>query len=84
MTRDDLFKKLQQILFDNFEIAPERITPDSNLYAELELDSIDAVDLVIQVQELIGKKIGSDEFKAARTVNDVLDVVEKLLAAPQT
>ncbi len=84
MTRDDLFQKLQQILFDNFEIAPERITPDANLYAELELDSIDAVDLVIQVQELIGKKIGPDEFKAARTVNDVLDVVEKLLATSST
>lgn len=84
MTRDELYKKLQDILFENFEIAPERITPESNLYTELELDSIDAVDLVIQVQDLIGQKIGADEFKAARTVNDVLDVVENLLATPST
>ena len=84
MTRDELYQKLQQILFDNFEINPERITPESNLYTELELDSIDAVDLVIQVQDLIGKKIGPDEFKTARTVNDVLDVVENLLATPST
>lgn len=84
MTRDELYKKLQEILFENFEISPEKITPESNLYAELELDSIDAVDLVIQVQDLIGQKIGPDEFKAARTVNDVLDVVEKLLATSST
>lgn len=82
MTRDDLYKKLQQILLDNFEIDPSKVLPTSNLYEELELDSIDAVDLVIQVQELVGKKIGPDEFKTARTVNDVLDVVEKLLAEP--
>ncbi|MEZ5436237.1 MAG: acyl carrier protein [Pseudomonadales bacterium] len=81
MTRDEAFQKLQQILSDNFEIDPEKITLDSNIYSDLELDSIDAVDLVIHVQELIGKKIGADEFKTARTVNDVLDVVEKLQAA---
>lgn len=81
MTRDEAFQKLQQILADNFEISPEKITLDSNIYSDLELDSIDAVDLVIHVQELIGRKISADEFKAARTVNDVLDVVEKLQAA---
>ncbi len=81
MTRDDAYKKLQEILFDNFEIAREKITADANLYTDLELDSIDAVDLVIHVQDLIGKKISAEEFKMARTVNDVLDVVEKLQAA---
>ncbi len=81
MTRDELFQNMQQILSENFEIDPDKISPESNLYSELELDSIDAVDLVIQVQELAGKKISPEEFKAARTVNDVLDVVEKLLAA---
>lgn len=81
MTHDEAFQKLQEILFDNFEIPKEKITADANLYTDLELDSIDAVDLVIHVQELIGKKISTEEFKAARTVNDVLNVVEKLQAA---
>ena len=84
MTHDDIYQQLQQILFDNFEIEKERITLDANLYTDLDLDSIDAVDLVIQVQELIGSKIGPDEFKAARTVNDVIEVVAALLANPAT
>ncbi len=79
MTREEIYQQLQQILFDNFEIEKDRITLDANLYTELDLDSIDAVDLVIHVQDLIGTKIGSDEFKAARTVNDVIDVVATLL-----
>ena len=84
MTHDDIYLQLQQILFDNFEIEKDRITLDANLYTDLDLDSIDAVDLVIQVQELIGSKIGPDEFKAARTVNDVIEVVAALLANPAT
>lgn len=80
MTRDEIYQQLQQILFDNFEIAKDRITLDANLYTDLDLDSIDAVDLVIHVQDLIGAKIGPDEFKTARTVNDVIDVVITLLA----
>ena len=79
MTREEIYQQLQQILFDNFEIEKDRITLDANLYTELDLDSIDAVDLVIHVQDLIGTKIGPDEFKAARTVNDVIDVVATLL-----
>ena len=80
MNRDDIYKKLQQILFDNFEIPAEKITPEANLYEDLDLDSIDAVDLVIHVQELIGQKIGPDEFKTARTVDDVVNIVIALLA----
>lgn len=80
MNREEIYQQLQQILFDNFEIAKDRITLDANLYTDLDLDSIDAVDLVIHVQELIGTKIGPDEFKTAHTVNDVIDVVVALLS----
>lgn len=80
MTRDEIYQQLQDILFDNFEIEKSRITLEANLYTDLDLDSIDAVDLVINVQDLIGTKIGPDEFKTARTVNDVIDVVTALLA----
>ena len=81
MTREDIYQQLQQIFFDNFEIPKDRITLDANLYTDLDLDSIDAVDLIIHVQDLIGTKIGPDEFKTARTVNDVIDVVTTLLAS---
>lgn len=79
MTRDDIFQKLQNILHDNFEIEPARITPDANLYEDLDLDSIDAVDLVIHVQDLLGTKVSPEQFKAARTVEDVIQIVQTLL-----
>ena len=49
------------------------------LYEDLELDSIDAIDMVVQLQKKVGKKIKPEEFKAVRTVQDVVDAVAGLL-----
>jgi acyl carrier protein len=64
-----------------FEVDEEAITPEARLYQDLDLDSIDAIDLVVHLQKLTGKKIKPEEFKSVRSVNDVVDAVERLLAA---
>ena len=75
MTRDDIFAQIKTALVDLFEVDEEAITPEARLYQDLELDSIDAIDLVVT-----GKKIKPEEFKSVRSVNDVVDAVERLLA----
>ncbi|MCS6260232.1 acyl carrier protein [Shewanella baltica] len=77
--RKQILAMLTTILVDEFEIEAEAITPEANLYEELDLDSIDAVDLVIKLQQLTGKKIQPDEFKSVRTVNDVVNAIEGLV-----
>ncbi|MCS6175626.1 acyl carrier protein [Shewanella baltica] len=77
--REQILAMLTTILVDEFEIEAEAITPGANLYEELDLDSIDAVDLVIKLQQLTGKKIQPDEFKSVRTVNDVVNAIEGLV-----
>lgn len=77
---DNLFASLRDILVTHFEIPADQVTPEADIYSDLELDSIDAVDLVIHVQELIGKKINPKEFKSARTVSDVIGIVVQLAA----
>ena len=81
MTDNDILEKLRTILEDTFEIDPARVTPETNLFADLDLDSIDAVDLAIKLQEFTGKRIKPDEFKTVRTVADVIKAVHGLLAA---
>lgn len=78
-TRTDIFEKLIEILVEEFEIEKDMITLSSNLYTELDLDSIDTVDLVIHLQELTGKKIDPEIFKAVRTIEDVIVAVENLI-----
>lgn len=59
----------------------EAITMDARLFEDLDLDSIDAIDLVIKLQELTGKKISPKEFKTVRTIGDIVDQVHHLVAA---
>jgi len=80
MTRDEIQAKLTGFLEELFEIPPEKVTPEAKLFEELDLDSIDAVDLVVKLQALTGRRIKPEDFKAVRTVGDVVDCVEKLLA----
>lgn len=78
-TRDDIFNTLRDALVELFELPPERVTLDANLYQDLEIDSIDAVDLIDHIKRQTGKKIAAEEFKAVRTVNDVLEAVYRLV-----
>jgi acyl carrier protein len=76
---DDILLRLRDVLRDTFEIDPARVTPDSHLFTDLELDSIDAVDLAIQVQDMTGMRIKPEDFKNVRTVGDVIATVRTLL-----
>ena len=77
MTKDEVFEILVGYLVEYFEVPRSKITLDAKLYDELELDSIDAVDLVVKLQELTQKKISPTDFKEVRSVRDI---VEKLYA----
>ncbi len=78
-TREDIFNILRDALVELFELEPERINLDANLYQDLEIDSIDAVDLIDHIKRQTGKKIAADEFKSVRTVNDVVEAVFRLV-----
>ena len=71
-------KEISALLVNVFEIDPQDIMPEARLYEDLELDSIDAIDMIVHLQKKIGKKIKPEEFKTVRTVQDVVDAVERL------
>lgn len=79
LSRDEIFAQIQKALVELFELEADDIELDTKLYQELDLDSLDAVDLVVHLQKLTGKKIKPEEFKLVRTVKDVVDSVENLL-----
>ncbi|MGV2873473.1 acyl carrier protein [Colwellia sp. E150_009] len=76
--RNDIYKMISDILVTMFEIEAEDISMDAHLYEDMDLDSIDAVDLVVKLREITGKKIEPEDFKQVRTVKDIVDAVEKL------
>ena len=78
-TKDEILKKLTEILRDSFEIDGSLIKPEANLFEDLEFDSIDAVDLSVQLQCFTDKKIAPENFKQIRTVDDIVEAVYQLL-----
>ncbi|MDA7618200.1 acyl carrier protein [Verrucomicrobia bacterium] len=79
MNREDILKEVLDVLAELTEQDPSSIHGETLLFEELDLDSIDAVDLVVRLQSFTGKKVQPEEFKQMRKVNDVVDSVENLL-----
>ena len=81
-SRDALYQDITSILSEMFEIPAEKIKGDSKLFEDLDLDSIDAVDLVIRLQELTKKKFDPEAFKSIRTVDDIVNAACNILKEP--
>jgi acyl carrier protein len=77
--KNEIFTMLQTLLVEEFEVELTDITLASKLYEELDLDSIDAVDLMVRLKEITGKKIAPEAFKEVRTIEDVVNAVADLL-----
>jgi acyl carrier protein len=74
-SKEAILAELKKLLHELFEIDPSSITLDSKLFEDLDLDSIDAVDLIVHLQTLTKRKFNPEEFKSVRTVSDVVDVI---------
>jgi len=77
--KEEIFQRILGVLTDLFEIDAERVKLESNLYTDLDIDSIDAVDLVVELKKISGKKIKPEDFKNVRTVSDVVNAVAELM-----
>ncbi|UOO80722.1 acyl carrier protein [Uruburuella testudinis] len=81
MTENEIRQILTDALVNLFEIEPERITPETNLYEDLEIDSIDAIDLIDYIKRQTGRKLLAEDFRSVRTVEDVVQAVLRKDAA---
>lgn len=68
--------ELRNVLSDEFEIDRDLIQPDAHLMDDLDIDSIDAIDMLARLRELTGKNLAAESLKNVRTVGDVVALVE--------
>ena len=78
MTRETISRQLNELLVEQFEVDPDSLNPDALLFDDLGIDSIDAVDLIIQLKELTGERIPPEQFKNVKTLGDVVEVVQSI------
>lgn len=82
MNRQEIQDKILEILFEQFEIENPGL--DDDLREKYRFDSIDAIDLLASVQDMIGSPLSEEEEKTVmdiRTINNVIDWVEGLVKA---
>jgi len=79
-SKEEIYDKICEILKKEFEIDEASLNKDANLFTDLDLDSIDAVDLAVRLQQYTNKRISPEEFKEIRTLNDVVEAIYKLIS----
>ena len=78
-TREEIFTHVKRLLVGQFELDPAAVTPAARLYDDLDIDSIDAVDLMVELRNYTGKKMNPENFKNMRTVEDVVSAIFDLV-----
>lgn len=72
------FSRLAELLVNEFDIDPAAITADAKLAEDLDIDSIDAIDMIVRLKEITGKKVPPERFQEVRTVGDIVRVLDTL------
>jgi acyl carrier protein len=80
-TTDEVLEQVKSALVELFEVEPGQITVDARLNEDLEIDSIDAVDLLDRLRRQTGRKISADDFRSVRTVGELVNAIHAVLQA---
>jgi acyl carrier protein len=83
MSKEELSAWVINLLAEMFELDQASLTPQSNLYVDLDIDSIDAVDLAVKLKEYTGKRLAPEVFKEIRTIEDVVNAIWDLSKQPE-
>ena len=75
MTKEEIIEKVNNLLMEEFEMAPELLTPEASLKNDLEIDSLDFVDIVVLIDREFGFKPKAEELKTVKTLQDFYDYI---------
>ncbi len=76
MTRQEIEEKVKAFLIDELEIEEESIRPEARLKEDMEIDSLDYVDIVVIVEKNFGFKIKPEEMADVKTLEQFCDYIE--------
>lgn len=80
-SKDEILVRVREILVRSFDLDPDKILPSSHLFEELDLDSIDAIDLAVGLEEEVGLEVEEDELREIRRVEDIVSLIHDKMRA---
>ena len=75
MSKEEIFTKIRDILADNFEVDKEKITDETNFTSDLDADSIDLVEFILQLEDEFGAEISDEDAEKLKTVGDAVNYI---------
>lgn len=75
--KEEINQKITDVFVKEFGIERDAVTPEAKLFEDLDLDSIDAIDLAVKLETELGIKLVESELRSIRTVSDVVEVIFK-------
>lgn len=84
MEQEEVITQVNKILHQQFEIPEEKLKPELTLFDELGLDSLDAVDMIVYLEENLKLNVDTEKFKNVRKLQDVYDLVYQLVSASKS
>ncbi|WP_203648563.1 acyl carrier protein [Secundilactobacillus yichangensis] len=75
MSKDEIFNKIADIIADRFEVKRDKITLDLNFKTDLDADSIDFVEFILELEDTFGAEISDDVAEKLNTVGEAVDYI---------
>ena len=75
---EEIFEHTQKVMQELFELDDALLTPEAKLYEDLDIDSVDAVELLIELKQFTGTEVNPNHFKEVKTLQDIVDVVSAI------
>jgi acyl carrier protein len=79
VNRNEIVRRLEALLVEEFDVPRDLIRPEARLQEDLDIDSIDAVDMIVQLKPMIGRRLQPEAFKSVRTFDDVVEALYSLV-----
>ena len=78
-SKREVYERLKQVLVEEFGFPDDRIQPTTELVSDLDLDSIDWINMAVALEVRTGRKLKEEDLASIRTVQDVVDVIHRRL-----
>ena len=76
MSEEEIFNKIKDMIADNFDVDKDKITEDTNFMNDLDADSIDLVEFILQLEDEFGAEIPDDEAEKIKTIGDAVSYIK--------
>lgn len=78
-SKAEILRELQVMMKELFELDSDKVQPAARLIEDLDLDSLDAIDLAVRLEETTGQALDEAKIRELRTVDDVVSAIEALV-----